>query len=451
MKNKSIRSLVAAAILASASLSAPGVFAANPYGIVYSGGEPLSASNVQIDPTLINGLTTLMKSPGVGVELSNSTRWQDGYFKSGDSCSPIKYVDVTTNTPVTSADNLSLTYSKDQYKVKIQFLHISLDGVTDSTKKVPMTIVPGGTSIFGSWPSFADATCTTQAESKGLSAKNGERLFIEMNIKLYRDGQESVFTANDLFFGITDIDASQSFKILNSGNEFSPSNMFAKSAGDLQTTDPNITLKNMYVSGGKYLYTQYDPETGIGLDTPDNSNIYTKLTKTTQQDGLNVVFGFAGSAASAIEYYAKQFNITYKSDSNGTVSGITEEQIISGSYPSGSETTAKKDYGFEHWIADVDVTLTDGTVIRAGKPISKEEMKEIVVDQNIVFTAIHDKTPAKGDEPSKKQNVAVPNTGEATGEINAILVPVSVIGILLGALFIRSLPRLTHKKVNFDK
>lgn len=442
MKNKSGKVLALATLLMGASLSAPSAFAANQYGITYSGGAPLSASNVQIDPTLIGNLTTLMQSSGVEVGFSNSSRWQTGYYQGSGTCYPVKYVDVSTNNPVSASDNISVTFSKNQYTVSVDFVNITLDGVTDSTKKVPMTIIPGSTSIFGSWPSLADASCTTPSASTGLSPRAGERMFVEMNIKLFRDGQEAIFTADDLYFGITDIDASQSFKILNSGNAFSPSNMFAKNATDLQTTDPNITLRNMYVANGNYLYTQYDPETGVGLDTPDNSNVYTKLTKATQQEGLNIVFGFAGSAASAIEYYAQQFTVNYQSDANGTVSGITEEQIISGSYPSGTETTVNEGYEFEHWVADVDVTLTDGTVIKAGDPISEGDLRNVAVNQNITFTAIHDQIPS---------SLAVPNTGASTGQISAIFIPISMIGMLVVTLAIRFLPRLTHKKVDFDK
>ncbi len=443
MKNKSIRSLVAAAILASASLSAPGVFAANPYGIVYSGGEPLSASNVQIKPNLVEELTSLIPSSGVNTTFSSSSKWKDGYYKSGENCFPIKYVDVSLNDAITPGDNVSLAFSKNQYTTVVSFKNITLDGVTDGSKRVPISIIPSQTSIYGGWTVYSDATCTDYSPGYGnLSAKNGERIFAEMNVKLYREGQETVFTTDDLYFGITDVDASQSFKILNTGNAFSPSNMFAKNAADLQTTDPNITLRNMYVANGNYLYTQYNPETGVGLDTPNNSNIYTKLTKQTQQDGLNIVFGFSGGAASAIEYYAKQYKVTYDSDKSGTISGITEEQIISGSYPSGSTTTPNDGYEFSYWIADSDITLNDGTVIKAGSPISLDQIKEVVVNQDIIFTAVH---------KSIEEPIAVPNTGESTKDVNAILASTSVIGVLLGALFIRALPRILHKKVDFEK
>lgn len=45
----------------------------------------------------------------------------------------------------------------------------------------------------------------------------------------------------------------------------------------------------------------------------------------------------------------------------------------------------------------------------------------------------------------------VPNTGVSTNETNAAAISVSVFGVLLGALVIGLLPKLTHKKVDFGK
>ena len=87
----------------------------------------------------------------------------------------------------------------------------------------------------------------------------------------------------------------------------------------------------------------------------------------------------------------------------------------------------------------MDVFLEDGTLIRAGDPITSEQIKTVVVDRDIKFTAIFE------------IDVAVPNTGASTSETNAVAITFSVFGILLGALLIRSLPRLIHRKIEFNK
>lgn len=98
--------------------------------------------------------------------------------------------------------------------------------------------------------------------------------------------------------------------------------------------------------------------------------------------------------------------VTYVSDENGDITGEDNETLNSGDNPSGTTEESSKGYVFSHWIADKDVTLTDGTVIKAGEPITNEQIKEVVVDSDIKFTAIHEKEEA----------VAVPDTGGNTAE-----------------------------------
>lgn len=72
---------------------------------------------------------------------------------------------------------------------------------------------------------YSDAKCTeAKTGSERLERKNDERLFIKMNLKLHRKGQKSIYSTNGMFFGLTDIDAAQSYKILNHGNELTQEN-----------------------------------------------------------------------------------------------------------------------------------------------------------------------------------------------------------------------------------
>ena len=113
--------------------------------------------------------------------------------------------------------------------------------------------------------------------------------------------------------------------------------------------------------------------------------------------------------------------------------------MISGLNPLGTKQTDKKGFELLYWKADKDVTLSDGTKIKAGEKIETAQIAKIVVSENIKLTAIHKKLPA------------APDTGAFTGSTNATLISISVIGVLGGALLIALLPKLTHKKVNFKK
>ena len=201
----------------------------------------------------------------------------------------------------------------------------------------------------------------------------------------------------------------------------------------------------MFVSDGNYIYSQYSGREYF--TTEDKANVFVTINKQTQAEGINVVYGYAVYAGSGIEFYAKQFTVKYLSDPNGKITGITEEDIISGNTPSGSTPTPNKDYEFDFWTADKPITLTDGTTIPAGKPITMDQIKQVVVSEDLIFTAHHKAITPSPIEPSPK----VPNTGDSTSSLNATVVTVSIIGVLLGALMIGLLPKIMHKKLTFKK
>ena len=87
----------------------------------------------------------------------------------------------------------------------------------------------------------------------------------------------------------------------------------------------------------------------------------------------------------------------------------------------------------------MDVILEDGTEIKAGNPITEEQIKQIIVDRDITFTSHYKKIPV------------TPDTGATTNNNITSVATVSTTGVLLTALFIYALPRLTHRKVWFKK
>lgn len=242
-----------------------------------------------------------------------------------------------------------------------------------------------------------------------------------------------------MYFGLTDVDAGQSYKILNDGNKLSSSNMYAKSAELLQPEDSD--LRNMFVSSGNYIYSQYNADGHFNIREKGN-DVFVKLNEATQKDGLDVVFGFSGLAWSGVEYYAKQYTVNYISEDGGKITGLTEEKVMPEKNPSGSEATPNKDYKLDYWKADKDVTLEDGTVIKAGEKLTMEQIKQVVVDQDITFIAVY-----KAVSP-----VSAPDTGVYTGGFNASVAASLLMGVLLvGGLAVGLTPRVFHKRVGFKK
>ena len=427
MKKTNInQGLLAFLTLAAGVLSPASVFATNPYNINYTGGAELGADNVTINPTLINSLTPLIKeSDGSNLKFSSSSKWETGgYVQWDDRCDPIQYIKIWNNRTRSSiTDDISYSITGEKYVSNIKIKNIVTEDLPDvlAENEDNMTV---GVNKYNGWlfvgfEIFEDAQCTTKKEGiKNLKTDDGGKIFVETEISLSKKGETTPFASDELYFGITDIDQAQSYKILNHGGDLlSKNNMFAVSATSLQPIDD--TLKNMFVESGHYIYSQYN-ETHV--NNVDGSNVLVKIDTDSQADGLEVVYGFVKQAGSGINYYAKQYVVSYKSDENGSVTGIKNENVISGLNPTGSTVTPNKNYAFEYWTADVDVNLTDGTTIKAGEKLTPAQIKKVVVNQDIVFTGFN----------ATESKIIAPDTGYFTGEqenasfIFGIILPVSV-------------------------
>ena len=514
-------------------------FAANSYNIEYSGGTELSASNVK---TLTGNLTTLVESNNgqVQVSTSNSSKWKSGYIynTAGDNtCIPFHYFFVNNSSNITASDGLSFRLTSGtngKYDIEAQITSVTLDTTEPNSGREYVVGVAEqqGFLYSGWWQVFHDAECTNAVRKtddsetlNGLTRSRPDKIFVQLKTKLHKHNETAVFKSNEQYFALTDIDAAQSYKILNSDNQLSANNMYTIDISRLQPT--NTTLRNMFVSNnnGNYIYSQYTESEDIGLR--GGNDIFVELNDNTQSNGLDIVFGFAEAAGSGLEYYSRQYTITYNSDDNGTITGRTSEVVFSGDNPSGStqtpsdnyhfvcwkankrvtlengttvaantciddptqiavseditftayhaidqfnveyvsdehgtipdsalkqeirdygtnptgsESEPKEEYEFIYWVADVDVTLEDGTVIKTGEKLSPEQVKQVVIDQDIEFTAIHKLIPTPA-----------PNTGAPTSDYNAGQIVTSVFGITLGALFVVLPSRLHHKKVGVSK
>lgn len=575
MKRQRISTIVGALALCGSALFPGSVFAYvdESWGINYNAtGVPLSNSNVNKVEKIMTEII-----PEQGVEISTTSgAWRDGYMKGGGNvCRKYKYLEVNKNGLVGGAASFTITHGDYQMEIEIPQVGVAsinsiggngYDDGFEAGETTAIGIAPqaisnvedkksGFSALYGGWAPYADTNCQTPMSVSGQPGKTikstttirsaGEAgnsnnlfhgaLFVKMNIKLKRDSKP--FTSSEIHFGIIDIDASQSFKILDADSQFTPKKIYADDPNNLQpqyeSTDTQRLYNILVDQTGSYIYSQFN-ENG-GFDTDNISNLYAPITEETQENGLNVIFGFAHKAGSQIRYFSEQYKVTYKvaSEGGGTVSrkseevvsgknplgstakekegyqfdywttdqafesngkqyavndvikmedikkikvmhdysftahfkksetetkqytveyipdkpggdvtGITSEKINEGENPSGSEAEADDGYSISHWTTDQDVTLEDGkTIIKAGETISDEQIKQVVVDKDMRFI-VHFK---------KKETPNTPNTGAMSGSVDAATIATaSVFGIVLIALAIKALPRLAHKKVNFD-
>ncbi len=441
MKIKRVGLLVGIVALFSTFLIAPSSFADNNYysGMDYAGGEPLSAENVTVNAELVSGLTSLVKMSDREVEYKYSTsdKWEDGYVKSGSNCKSVKFFRARKGDQINSDDNLSFKVSKNQYTVEVEFNDVFIDN--DITEALAVGIMPYNGYIFYGQVIYTDTECTSlDVDIVGAGNPSGKDAFLKLKVRLFAGEEEVV--SDGLYFGITDIDAAQSYRILNEGNQLSKNNMFVEDANSLQSDTSDF--KNMFVESeeGNYIYSQYD-DTYLNI-TNGKNNIFVRLNRETQEEGLELVWGFKGLAWSGVEYYAKQYRVEYESEENGEITGIIGEDVMSGGNPSGSDATPKEDYELDYWKANRDVTLEGGVVIKAGEKITVEQIKHVVVDQDITFIAVY----------KEVSPIEVPDTGVYTGEeFDAVAVSALMAVLLVGGMIVVLMSKVFHKRVSFDK
>ena len=424
--------------------------AANEYSMDYSGGELLGDNNLRAESALTESLTGLLYGTK-SVEYSNSAKWKTGYLRVQDSCYSSKYLQVGLNNNVAVSDDVGYTITNGVFSADINVKKISgenLSSVLSNDEFIAVSIWDQNGYFFAGQPVYQDSSCTTAIDGvKSLSWESGAKVFVEANTKLKYAINDKMVKSDQLYYLIGDIDGSQSFKILNSDNKLSASNMFAASAVGLQPTTGEA--HNMFVPGEGYIYSQGN----FGIES--GAEVYVKLADSAQEDGLDIVYGFAHNAGSSVEYYAKRYKIDFLLDRNGTTSEITHEDIISKTTPTGPGIEKVLAYNPTRIVANTDIRLTDGNLIKAGSPISNDQLYKIVVDKEIVVTAyLHDDSNPKKEEESENSDISVPDTGIFTkteDASSAIVLVIPIVLIVLTGMSRYFAVRFFSKNIKFNK
>ena len=150
-------------------------------------------------------------------------------------------------------------------------------------------------------------------------------------------------------------------------------------------------------------------------------------------------------------YKAIEHKVTYTTDGNGKTS-VPDENVKDKGNPKGSDQTPNDGYTFEYWTADKDITLNDGTVIKSGEPITTEQIKKIVVTEDITLTAHYKAaaTPAsdtKIDNGNSSGSTPQSNstTSANTGDMTSVAMPMVLIAAV-GAGAIACIVKKDRKK-----
>ena len=398
-----IMSLGLAVVGSMALAGGQSVFADYPYGIDYSGGGHLE-NYVQTDPDL-SDLEKLIYASEDELQVRVSGDWKEGWRKvsSGSTyrCVPIHYLKVTgtTNYSDTYIDEIKMNNSGStptygRYIERIGIEGVTFDGVPALASGQGIAVVAESQSagIATMAPVYTDSTCNTaisdiKTDFSDVYDARG-KIYVKTRIQLFQNNNGEagrVFSSDKLYFGLRDIDRAQSYKILNSDNLLSRENMFTLDPSKLQPENAaQDGVYNMFNPDGNYIYNAYPPALN-----GDGGNIYVKITEAAQRDGLEIVFGFAVDAGSQTMFYGKMYEVTYKSDSHGSITGINNEDMLSGENPSGTSEEAASHYEYDYWVADKDVTLEDGTEITKGTHMTSEQIKKVVVHEDLEFTVYH--------------------------------------------------------------
>lgn len=462
-KNK-LKLLAPAISLLGASLLTPAVMATSTnYNMDYSGGTNLGTDNVTIDADLVDSLTPIIAMHGNTTLKYNGLLWQTAWQKivGENTCRQIHYVMITQDDPIQESDEVGITITEGKYRNEISIKEASLYDYEGTDGYAYLFMVEGSEFISVTSGNLysSEALCNDNNASadvvmpsnNGLSTTSNNKAFIKMHSELYKNDERWV--APGLFLKITDIDAAQSYQILNSENELKKDNMYATNAADLQYSednkegdDSNPNLKNKYVSsnGHFYIYSQHDPSNADNktILKTKRSDIYVGLSEKTVEDGLDVVYGFASKGAgSTLEYYALQHEVTYVADENGAIDGITSEVVADIDNPSGTSVAPEEGYELAYWTSNVDLHFADGTEIKAGGKITDEQLKTALIIKDTNFLAHFEK------------GVKVPDTGAVISDDNsgAKVITASVAGISIFAIATFILARFSHKKVDFKK
>ena len=178
--------------------------------------------------------------------------------------------------------------------------------------------------------------------------------------------------------------------------------------------------------GSEFAYWTADVDVYIPRPTTTGDNFWVRVVKAgtkipTAKLGDTYATIYAARDTTFTAHFTKTaFTLTYQTDGNGTVEPASE-QVQDGNSPAGpTKLTPKDGYEFSHWTANVDVTLADG-VIYEGNAIAADELTQILVDDDITFTAHFKETGSDPVTPDSDPDDSSDKVKPADGTSDKVL------------------------------
>ena len=144
------------------------------------------------------------------------------------------------------------------------------------------------------------------------------------------------------------------------------------------------------------------------------------------------------------------FTVSYTTDGNGSVADESETINEAFDSPLGTEVTANKGFEFDYWTASTDVQIPgeeggDPITIAQGEKITDEQLKQVLVTDDITFTA-HFKQTAVDPDGGDTIKPADGEGGKLTPKTGDTL-PASTAAVALGAGVVVAGVALLKKRV----
>ncbi len=414
MKNAFRR--VLALVLALSMMLIPGVSYAGAVkdrvAISYNGGSNIigDVPSENVGAEFVESLYPVAKDHK-DVKFPEGTKWTDGLFKSGDVFYPVMYLAVEPGEKTYGVNDyvwyypavgdgqydmycrLISTYSTNTERALAFAVNKSDNASADTQYFTHGGAIDGCIGVYD----YIGTTQVLKAPTLDDHRNGTDTIFAEIEVKLYKKGTKDAPDFPYLYIAFSDIDAAQSFKISSEGKKIETGNMFIRSTDNWPKDTAYV--KNMYNSAEGSIYSEHKIESTTDGDkhrtvssNEDPTKILTVYNKVEGiSTGVNVVYGYAAGAGAGLEFLAKKIKIDYKSDSYGTVSGITTEGAFEGGNPRGSSTTPDDGYKLNYWICDKAVRLSGSSdILPAGTHLTAEQIKNVVAMEDLTFTAYHE-------------------------------------------------------------
>lgn len=356
--------------------------------------------------TITSGYKHLKWTTNVDVMLKNGKKIYAGAEITEDE---IKQIKVTSNITITAyhyQNKYAIAYNAGQ-NGKIS--GITNEEVAENSSPLGTTITPNTGYEFSHWTANTNVTLTDSTTIQTGSA-------------ITQDNLKKIVVTTTITFTAQYIPAT--YTITYASTEYGNITGISTETKKYQESPSGTTVA---VTNEDYSFSHWIANKDVQLIGEITIKKGDKITS----DNLTKVIVNSNITFTA-QYKKNTYTIYYNSIDDIKITGQTKEETKNNSSPTGTVVEAKNQEKNVAWSCDKDVKLQDGTLIKAGAPISPEQLKQVIVEDDLTFTANY----------REDLEVNIPDTGLKLG---TIIIVISSILILIGSAII--INTLEKKKI----